>query len=597
MQQSYVLQTLKFDESDRLLEFDLNNLKKTVPKSADNQSYFAQVSTLDLRSLALMRIGLALVLIYDLIDRSAHFSAHYLDSGAFPYSAVSDYYAGFPTWSLHTLSTSSAYVGILIGIHLLLAVMLLVGCKTRLATVGVWILQASLMARLPLMTNGADVLMIAALFWSMFLPLGARYSVDQQKQIADPDKNRTATDSVFGIAALALVTQLVLMYFITGIMKFNDHWIHGTALQSLFTESSLTRPFGTWLTDFPAILSVLTIGVLTMEIIGPLFFLSPWKTSRCRGLALIGFISMHIGIELTMDVPLFSYVSCAVLLGLVPSTWWSTRRMAAAEPISRQVFPRLACGICLTAVVLYNFMTVIDQDRTWAGRTTSTHMIHQLRLDQQWSMFDNPDIYIYRFSAPATLADGRQLDLLHDDSIVNGLRVRPDSVDTFTSQRWMLALRQLVSPSYQMFAAQACEYLMSNPDEVIPGLNSDSILSLELSVYVGAEKSISSNEPQLLAYVERHADGSYKNGMRHGLWVTKHANGNQQSTGRYEHGLEQGEWKYFDQSGAIEAKGPFVDGKLHGNWTFYYSDGQSVDVLYRDDQQVKQATTENGRLH
>ena len=54
---------------------------------------------------------------------------------------------------------------------------------------------------------------------------------------------------VFGIAALALVTQLVLMYFITGIMKFNDHWIHGTALQSLFTESSLTRPFGTWLTD------------------------------------------------------------------------------------------------------------------------------------------------------------------------------------------------------------------------------------------------------------------------------------------------------------------------------------------------------------
>ena len=85
--------------------------------------------------------------------------------------------------------------------------------------------------------------------------------------------------------------------------------------------------------------------------------------------------------------------------------------------------------------------------------------------------------------------------------------------------------------------------------------------------------------------------------MRHGLWVTKHANGNQQSTGLYEHGLEQGEWKYFDQSGAIEAKGPFVDGKLHGNWTFYYSDGESVDVLYRDDQQVKQATTDNGRLH
>ena len=544
-----------------------------------------------------MRVGLALVLIYDLLDRIGHFSAHYLDSGAFPYSAVSDFYAGFPTWSLHTLSTSSTYVGILFGIHLLLAVMLLVGCRTRLATVGVWILQASLMARLPLMTNGADVLMIAALFWSIFLPLGSRYSFDNRNQTADPDEFKAPIDSVLGIAAAALIIQLVLMYFITGIMKFNDHWTHGTALQSLLSESSLARPLGVWLTGFPAVLSILTVGVLMMEIIGPLLFLSPWKTSRCRSLALLGFIGMHIGIELTMDVPLFSYVSCAVLLGLVPSTWWSVKSNAQAEPISRQVFPRLSCGICLTAVVIYNFMTVIDQDRTWAGRTTSTHLIHQLRLDQQWSMFDNPELYIYRFSAPATLSDGRQLDLLHEDSIVNGLRVRPDTVDIFSSQRWMLALRQLVSPNYRMFAAQACEYLMTNPAEVIPDLEQDSIVSLELSVYVGGAESLTDTEPQLLAFVERHADGSYKNGMRHGHWIATHANGNKRSAGRYEHGLEQGEWKYFDESGTIEAKGPFVDGKLHGNWVFYHSDGQSVEVLYRDDQQVQQATTENGRLH
>lgn len=566
--------------------------------TAENGRYLKRVSAVDLRSLALMRIGLSIVLIYDLLDRLGHFSAHYLDSGAFPYSAVQDFYAGYPTWSLHTLSTSATFVGMLFGIHIACAVALLIGYKTRVAVIGTWVLQGSLMARVPLLTNGADVLMIAALFWSMFLPIGSRFSVDSRLNCDKHQSDYTKSDSIYGIATFAIVFQLVTMYFVTGLMKLNDHWLHGSALETLLAESSLTRPLGDWLTGFPSLLSVMTIGVLLMELLAPLLLLSPWKTHRCRGYAVIAFLGLHAGIELTMDVPLFSFVSCAILLGMIPTQFWNNQRTESTHtPQIQNSFARITCVFCLTAVVLYNFMTVVDQDKKWPLRANCTHLIHQLRLDQQWSMFDNPDTYIYRFSAPATLENGEQLDLLHHDSIVNGVRQRPDSVDRFTSQRWMLAMRQIVSPSYRSFAAQTCEFVMRNPHAVIQYDEIAPISNLELSVYIGTADSDNARIPQLLAFVDRQASGKYKNGMRHGVWITHHANGKLQSEGRYDLGLEQGNWKYYYENGDMEAKGPFVDGKLHGNWTFYYTDGKTVETLFRDNKQIQQATTENGRLH
>ena len=66
-------------------------------------------------------------------------------------------------------------------VRVLLAVALLVGYRTRLATIGSWILLASIHVRLPVVINAGDTLLRVLLFWSIFLPLGAMWSVDARR--------------------------------------------------------------------------------------------------------------------------------------------------------------------------------------------------------------------------------------------------------------------------------------------------------------------------------------------------------------------------------------------------------------------------------
>ena len=58
----------------------------------------------------------------------------------------------------------------------LFAAMLMVGYRTRLATITTWILHLAVIERLPSITGGGDNLMRYLLLWSMFVPLGACWS-------------------------------------------------------------------------------------------------------------------------------------------------------------------------------------------------------------------------------------------------------------------------------------------------------------------------------------------------------------------------------------------------------------------------------------
>ncbi|MGI9433973.1 MAG: hypothetical protein ACR2Q4_03940, partial [Geminicoccaceae bacterium] len=64
---------------------------------------FFQVFTVDLRSLAFLRIALASIILIDLMIRSQHMEAHYTDQGVLPRDIVIEY---FSQWriSLHLLS-------------------------------------------------------------------------------------------------------------------------------------------------------------------------------------------------------------------------------------------------------------------------------------------------------------------------------------------------------------------------------------------------------------------------------------------------------------------------------------------------------------
>ncbi|MCB0386621.1 MAG: hypothetical protein KDD43_14610, partial [Bdellovibrionales bacterium] len=141
-------------------------------------SRLREVFGLDLRSLALFRVSLGLLIIADLINRGRYLVAHYTDFGVLPRHALLEYFANKWHVSLHLAGGSEGFQAFLFAVAFIFALMLMVGYRTRLATIVSWVLLVSLQLRNPMVLQGGDALFKMLVFWAMFLPLGAKFSVD-----------------------------------------------------------------------------------------------------------------------------------------------------------------------------------------------------------------------------------------------------------------------------------------------------------------------------------------------------------------------------------------------------------------------------------
>src|SRR4051812_40287391 len=131
----------------------------------------------DRRSLALFRMLIGADFVYEWINRATSLTGHYTDDGVLP-RALMPAVARRLALPIFRLSGSATVQATLMVVACLFAVMLMVGYRTRLATVATWILHLAVIERLPAITGGGDNLMRYLLLWSMFVPLGACWSVD-----------------------------------------------------------------------------------------------------------------------------------------------------------------------------------------------------------------------------------------------------------------------------------------------------------------------------------------------------------------------------------------------------------------------------------
>ena len=120
--------------------------------------------SLDVRSLALLRIGLALTLLADLATRFGDLTAHYSDLGVLPRAVLTDGILKPGYWSLHLLSGQPFFQGVLFLLAAASAVAMLFGYRSRLATVASWVLLISVHNRNPLLIFAADVVLISVMF-------------------------------------------------------------------------------------------------------------------------------------------------------------------------------------------------------------------------------------------------------------------------------------------------------------------------------------------------------------------------------------------------------------------------------------------------
>ena len=108
--------------------------------------------SLDARSLALFRVALAVMILQDWLDRLPDLRVLYSDEGIIPRNAVS----GVQPISLHMLSGSVWFQGVLFALAILFALALLVGWRTPFVTLVSFFFLVSVHARNPPLMQGGD---------------------------------------------------------------------------------------------------------------------------------------------------------------------------------------------------------------------------------------------------------------------------------------------------------------------------------------------------------------------------------------------------------------------------------------------------------
>lgn len=306
---------------------------------------------IDTRSLALFRIAVACIILVDLWVRCGDIAMFYTNDGVMPTELLTNFYKNRKVFWYNPHYWFGAYLwqALLFAVAAVLAVMLLFGYRTRWVAFASWFFLLSLHNRNPMVLQSGDTLLRMLVFWSMFLPIGAYFSVDRALDPARKEPPRVVLNPL----TAGLLLQMFCLYFFTAVLKKGATWENGTALYYALNIDAWTRPFGTWMLQFADMNTFATHATLYLEYIGPFLPFIPLFNAQFRMLAISIFFSLHIGIAMTMDVGLFSYISMAGWLPYLPSKFWDilgARLSSWGEGLS--IYYDGNCGFCKKGVLL-----------------------------------------------------------------------------------------------------------------------------------------------------------------------------------------------------------------------------------------------------
>ena len=431
-----------------------------------------ELLSIDTRSLALLRVCLSALVLIDLFNRSSSIEAFYTDSGVLPawalkYLNQADQFH----WSLHLLtpdlfwlSGSWFWQAFLFSLATLAAFCMLIGYQTRWATVITCVLLISLQTRQPLICNGGDNFLRNMVFWSMFLPLGEQFSLDQKRlqQIIPPRL-------IFSAATTAAMAQVCFVYWVAAVTKSDPQWTESrTALYYALHLDFATTDIGRSLLQFPTLLQWLTAITLWLEFFGPILVFCPIFTSRVRLAVILIFVAFHLGIGLCMHLGLFTWICIVSWSVFLPRSFWewianfyqskdagvnSSLGDPGTEKRLSNDLPPIANGLVALLLVYaacYNLHVIFEDANggttRWFNRT-AINAGHAIGLDQRYKMFSpKPTVVDGWFVAVATLEDGNQVDLMKAGDAVSWKK--PESLsERFPSKSWQVYLHSLKLPS------------------------------------------------------------------------------------------------------------------------------------------------------
>ncbi|GAM24706.1 hypothetical protein SAMD00019534_078810 [Acytostelium subglobosum LB1] len=323
---------------------------------------------MDLRSIALFRFAMAFCVIGDNIERMTDLFAIYTEEGLFPRSLIVTKYSSNYFFPIHLINTSWTCQLVLFLMHTYFAFCMAIGYRTKLMSFLTWAFTISLQAYIGLVGHGGDVYFRLMLFFTMFLPTTEFFAVDtwtfansaqHGKEEEDHHNNdsprfivvdgSSSGDDVVGnnspiindapvshtrkalnpdryryisMATICVLLQMSCMYIASFFHKSGEEWHNGEATFYAISLDYFQTPIARMVIPWRTTLKTLTIAVAKWELLGPLFWYSPVYTDYCRLLGAVGFMALHLGFVLFLQLGLFFWVTfCAQFVNMPPFVW------------------------------------------------------------------------------------------------------------------------------------------------------------------------------------------------------------------------------------------------------------------------------------
>lgn len=423
----------------------------------------------DLRSLALLRICYGIFLLMDLAIRAVDLVAFYTDYGACPRAAVLELGWQRAYISLHMANGSWPFQALLFAVAAVAAVALTLGYRTRLAAFISWVHLISLHNRNGMVLDGGDIYLRVILFWGLFLPWGARFSVDSVRRPGDED-NRW-----FDASTLAYLVQICLVYWCATVHKTGVEWrSEGTAVYYALMIEQLTTPLAPLLLGHPVLMRWLTWATLGWEALGP-FFLIP--NGPLRMIGVLGFAALHLGFGLFMHLAIFALIGACTPIGMLPEWFWRRRWAKGLEARLNRIFflaeqklarfpgaaapPAHPSSVVSGIVVGLMLYCVAWNVCGLPGSKLKCpdDLGYLLRLDQSWNMFSpKPLTEDGWYVIEANRVGGGTLDLFQGGAPVTW--EKPAHVaSTYPNARWRKYMMNLWSSNLQSWRLYYGRYL------------------------------------------------------------------------------------------------------------------------------------------
>lgn len=421
------------------------------------------VIDVDLRSLALLRVAMAVILFLDTAIRMTDIAAMYSDWGSLSRVTLLELGWDRRWFSLYMGTGHEVGVAFLMALQLLAAVGLCLGWQTRAMTLVSWLFLISVHSRNPMVLNGGDIYLRVILFWMLFLPWGERWSLDAKAGRSDlrlwtPSVGSDGV-SVRSLAGLAVLIQISCVYWFAAIPKSDPSWTTSyTATNLALMLDTFITPLGMFVREtFWDWLPMMTFLVIFWEFFGPFLFFFPFDRGQVRTAAIFGFAAMHTGFGLCMKLGFFAWIGICMPLVLLPAWFWERRplqRFAGwldarlGPPLAQQREP-VDDDQPLTKLMREGFFAfVIVYTMLWnLGNENCTPKVrlpqgalgfgHLTRLDQRWNMFSpGPLTEDGWFVIEGVRKDGSPVDLLNEERDHVSWDKPEWIASTYRNERW-----------------------------------------------------------------------------------------------------------------------------------------------------------------